>query len=119
MPVIPTNATAVVCDLPGIVRGQEVYVATVTIGADGTSFQDNLNVLSAITLTESEKPPDPDMSQVYTAIGVIVGGLCLTALTLYLLPPEERVGYLFVLPAILLLATSLSTLLVWYLPIIH
>ncbi len=107
MPVIPTNATAVVCDLPGIVRGQEVYVATVTIGADGTSFQNNLNVLSAITLTESEKPPDPDMSQVYTAIGVIIGGLCLTAVSLYLLSPSrrERVGYLFVLPAILLLAT--------------
>ena len=35
MPVLPPDAISVVCDLPGIVRGQEVYVATVAIGEDG------------------------------------------------------------------------------------
>ena len=107
MPVIPPDAISVVCDLPGIVRGQEVYVATVAVGEDGSSTEEGLAVLSAITTAESERPPDPDMTPVYIAIGVIVGGLCLTALVLYFLSPSrrERSGYLFILPAILLLAT--------------
>ncbi|MGB0629042.1 MAG: carbohydrate ABC transporter permease, partial [Candidatus Thalassarchaeaceae archaeon] len=107
MPVIPPDATSVVCDLPGIVRGQEVYVATVAIDEDGRSVTEGLEVLSAITTAESERPPDPDMTRVYIAIGVIVGGLSLTAIVLYFLSPSrrERSGYLFVLPAILLLAT--------------
>jgi len=107
MPVVPPDAISVVCDLPGIVRGQEVYVATVAIGEDGSSAEEGLAVLSAITTAESERPPDPDMTPVYIAIGVIVGGLCLTALVLYFLSPSrrERSGYLFILPAILLLAT--------------
>ena len=107
MPVVPPEAVSVVCDLPGVVRGQEVYIATVSVDADGDYTGDGLNVLSAITLAESAKPPDPDMTSVYIAIGVIVGGLCLTAGVLYFLSPSrrERGGYIFVLPAILLLAT--------------
>ena len=88
-------------------RGQEVYIATVSVDANGEFTDDGLEVLSAITLAESAKPPDPDMTSVYIAIGVIVGSLCLTAAVLYFISPSkrERSGYLFILPAILLLAT--------------
>ena len=78
MPIVPPEAVSVVCDLPGIVRGQEVYIATVSVDANGEFTDDGLEVLSAITLAESAKPPDPDMTSVYIAIGVIVGSLCLT-----------------------------------------
>ena len=107
MPIVPPEAVSVVCDLPGIVRGQEVYIATVSVDANGEFTDDGLEVLSAITLAESAKPPDPDMTSVYIAIGVIVGSLCLTAAVLYFISPSkrERSGYLFILPAILLLAT--------------
>ena len=43
--------------LPGIVRGQEVYVATVAIGEDGSSAEEGSQSLSAITTAESERPP--------------------------------------------------------------
>ena len=107
MPIVPPEAVSVVCDLPGIVRGQEVYIATVSVDANGEFVDEGLEVLSAVTLAESAKPPDPDMTSVYIAIGVILGSLCLTAAVLYFISPSkrERSGYLFILPAILLLAT--------------
>lgn len=107
MPLIPSQAYSIACDLPGIKRGQEVYIGVVAIGADESSVTEGLVVVSAITIAESAAPPKPNMMPVYIALGTIIGGLCLVVAVLYFLSPSrrDRQGYLLVLPSIILLAT--------------
>ena len=72
MPIIPNQAYSVACDLPGIKRGQEVYIGVVAIGADESSVTEGLVVISAITIAESAAPPKPNMMPVYIALGTII-----------------------------------------------
>lgn len=105
-PHVPTRATAIICDLPGVARGMEVWFGITPVDADGAKVTEGLFVLSAITLAESARPGDIDMTPI---IGWLAAISLSVVLTLFILRATtkrrgDKAGPLMIMPAMLMLA---------------
>ena len=105
-PHVPTRATGVICELPGVARGQEVWFTVTPVNSAGERHEDSLYTLSAITFAESARPDEVDAGPVVWWLAGISASVILTMFILRATTRRraDRTGPLMVMPALLMLA---------------
>jgi len=105
-PQVPPTSTAIVCDLPGVARGQEVWFGITPADENGIKVSEGLFVVSAITLAESARPGDIDMTPIKLWLAGIAAAVMLSLVVLRQVTRRRRdkAGPVMVLPALLMLA---------------